>query len=581
MRGSWRNIVTICTLTLLVGCAPTAPQAEAPRAEPGTTAPRTPKTLRIGMHRDPAPGIALFDDSGTGSNFNALMFHSGLTWPDGEGRTQPLLAQKVPSIADGDWRVLSDGTMQVTWKLRPGVKWHDGRTLSSEDLMLGMRLSQDPELTRTPIPWLSSISDFSAPDPLTLVLTWKQPYFQADRVLPREIPAVASHIVGAPWERAVQTGDKQAFMALPYWADEWVGLGPYRVVNRVVGSQLEAVAFDDYFLGRPKIDRLFIRYYPDVDSQVLAVMANELDYAPVGAFSTPHVHTLKQQWEPTAAGSVVVFPIGLAAEHFQFGDPDAPWAKDLRIRRAIAHMYDRQAYVDSLEFGTTTVADVVVSPRDPLYKLIEQRGMPRYDYDLNRAQQLMGEAGWTRGADGMYRNAAGNLFDIEMFTKAVTDNSARRIQVSAAMLKQGGLNSSFRTFPFAFSGVEDRRARSTFKGLFGSLTITDEPLTGQQFISSNIRLDAEGVSLGQNVYRYSNPTFDDVYNRYLVTLESDARQNLRAELIRHISDQVVAVPLFYGFLVYAEAIRKNVRGPSWMHPSQAASGWGIHTWELD
>ena len=86
-----------------------------------------------------------------------------------------------------------------------------------------------------PAAWLSMVSSLETPDPDTLVMTWNQVYFLANRVLPREVPAVASHIAGPLYDQAIQSGDKQSFLASPYWSDSWVGLGPYRLVNRVVG----------------------------------------------------------------------------------------------------------------------------------------------------------------------------------------------------------------------------------------------------------------------------------------------------------------------------------------------------------
>jgi ABC-type transport system substrate-binding protein len=244
-------------------------------------------------------------------------------------------------------------------------------------------------------------------------------------------------------------------------------------------------------------------------------------------------------------------------------------------------MYDRQAYVDNLEFGTTSVADVLANPRDPLYPLIEEKGLPRYPYDLAQAQRLMGEAGWTRGADGIYRDRAGATFDIEVFTKQVSDNSLRRAQVSGDMLRQAGLNTSVRTYPANVTLAEDRKQRSTFKGLFASITVVDEPRAGQQFLTSGIRLDSDGSSVGLNTYRYANPAFDDLFDRYVKTLDPGTRQGLRADIVRYIADQVIVVPIFYSFNIVSQAIAKNVHGPGWVHATQVASGSDIHTWTMD
>ena len=320
--------LAVCIVGLLVSCAPpgsgqsTGPAQGAARSSP--------KTLRIAMHNEPKPGLALFDGQmGTGAYFNAIVFHAGLTFPDSAGNPQPYLAEKIPSLADGDWQSFPDGRMEVTWKLRPNVKWHDGQPLTSADLILGMRMVQDKDLGLQQVAWFPSVSDYSAPDPSTLVLTWSEPYFLANQVLPKEIPAVATHIVGQLYEDAVKSGDKQPVLNSPYWGTEWVGLGPYRFLGRVEGDHLDAAAFDDYFLGRPKIDRLFIRYYADVDAEILAVMSGDVDFVPVGSFSTNHIYTLKQQWEPTGAGTVGAYPNALGSDFFQFGDPDAPWARDV------------------------------------------------------------------------------------------------------------------------------------------------------------------------------------------------------------------------------------------------------------
>jgi peptide/nickel transport system substrate-binding protein len=246
----------------------------------------------------------------------------------------------------------------------------------------------------------------------------------------------------------------------------------------------------------------------------------------------------------------------------------------------MVHMYDRQSYVDNLQFGLTTVAHTLPTPNDPLYRLIEERGLPQYPYDLTRAERLMGEAGWTRGPDGIYRNAAGVTFDIEVITKHVSDDSFRLAQASADMLKRAGLNATSRSFPNEVPTTEDRRQRSTFKGLFASVSITNEPRAGQQFLCSGIRLDVSGINIGSNSYRYCNQAYDELYDRYVTALDPAGRQHLRADLFKLIAEEVPAVPLFYSFQTVSQTIRSNVRGPGWVHPTQYASGANIHLWEV-
>ena len=100
-------------------------------------------------------------------------------------------------------------------------------------------------------------------------------------------------------------------------------------------------------------------------------------------------------------------------------------------------------------------------------------------------------------------------------------------------------------------------------------------------MTSGIRLDPEGNSVGLNTYRYSNPALDSLFDRYVKTLDPGARQELRADVLRFIADQAVVVPVFYSFNIVSQAIAKNVHGPGWVHPTQVASGWDIQTWDLN
>jgi len=80
------------------------------------------------------------------SNDMNFIFHAGLTTTQPSETTVPWIARKVPTIADGDWRVFPDGSMEVTWALRPDVKWHDGTPLTSKDFALGLEIRLDPAL---------------------------------------------------------------------------------------------------------------------------------------------------------------------------------------------------------------------------------------------------------------------------------------------------------------------------------------------------------------------------------------------------------------------------------------------------
>src|SRR2546427_3958799 len=240
---------------LLVGCG--APAGRPDGAEPTDQRPSAPKTLRLGVDasHEPSGGFIIFSTEGVGWLEHALMFHSGLAVYNEGGELQPRLARKVPTIEDGDWRVLPDGGMELTWKLRADARWHDGTPLTAGDFVLGMQIVQDPELPARRARGVNLIASTLAPDDETLVVHWKRPYMLANAATVELMPAVAHHVLGG----AYQTGGKQAIGNHPYRAREVIGLGPHPVRRWGLGSQIAGGSVRPHFPGPPETHPLVPR----------------------------------------------------------------------------------------------------------------------------------------------------------------------------------------------------------------------------------------------------------------------------------------------------------------------------------
>src|SRR5437762_1911060 len=169
--------------------------------------------------------------------------------------------------------------MEVTWRLRPDGKWHDGTPLTADDFLLGNTIRSDRALGITSGPPAKLIQRVSAPDAQTFVVRWTQPYVYANVSGVEDFPALPSHLMTVPYQQA----SADAFLASPLWTTGWVGLGPYRISNWSLGSQLEATAFDQYLLGRPRIDRVIVQYFTEPNAAVAALISGAVDMAPVGS----------------------------------------------------------------------------------------------------------------------------------------------------------------------------------------------------------------------------------------------------------------------------------------------------------
>lgn len=570
LSGGVRPPVALCAALLFSACA-SAPSPAARTQNSAAESSGPPKTMTLGSFKEPFHGIIL--GLGVGASIAELsaMFHAGLTTYDGQGVLQPRVAHKIPRIEDGDWMIAPDGTMELTWRLRSDVKWHDGTPLSAEDFAFGIQLAVDPRSPRTVLGDYSSMSRAVALDSHTLVVHWKSPYIYANQAGPAEQPALPRHLIGDLYLQ----GSLEGLDNSPYWTTDFVGIGPYRLGEWVRGSHTEAIAASDYFLGRPKIDRVFIRYYSDPQGLAQAVVAGAVDAVGVGSLRDQDVPPIKSAWEATGDGTIIRMTFIAASMGFQFGYPDAPWM-DVRVRRALAHLIDREALADALGEGLSKPADVVLDPEDPVYRLLEQGGLPKYPYDVAQAQRLLTETGWTRGPDGFLQRG-GQRFAIEVSTLANSPAYVARITAVADQLKQGGLDPT--VIPIPSNTPNAREVQSRIRGMHHRQSQIND---GQLRVLTAAEIPSpETQWQGQNPMAYSNPAYERLYSQFISTFEPPKRQALKAEMLRLTLEDVAQVPLFYTSGTAVVVFRKGISGPGRVSTVDPVAAWNIHLWTVD
>ena len=557
---------------VLFGCA-APPATQRQEGASDGQAQRSPKTLRMAFIREPVDGVVLFSGSGDILRQFNWIFHTGLTTFDAQGNLLARIARKVPSVEDGDWKVLPDGGMEVTWKLRSNVKWHDGTPLTAEDFVFGIEVARDPQLPLPHTGGVDLVKEVLAPDSETLVVRWSSTYYGANQGTPAEMPAVPRHIVGDLYRQ----GDPNLFTNSSFWTREWVGLGPYRMGNWEVGSHTEALAFDDYFLGRPKIDRLIIRYITDTNVIVANLLSGDVDEVNVGTLKPDDLVPVKNAWQASGDGTVVETMTDVVAARLSYRDPAAPWVQDKRVRHALVHGIDRQALTDTFTpVDGVRPPDIFASTDDPVYRLADQRGIPRYPYDVAQAERLMGEAGWRRAADGIFQNASGQRFNIEVRVVANAPVNVRRGEALVDQWKQSGFGSEI--YPIPTQSRDRQELKANAPGVF-VMPDTMTPDLFDLFRSSQVAT-VQNRWNGRNLLGYVNPEFDRRYDEYNNTLEVAKRQSAHADLLRWMADEMVYLPLYYDVGSTTTAFRKGIRGPGPVPAVQVITTWNIHEWEM-
>jgi peptide/nickel transport system substrate-binding protein len=561
--------VGLCCGLMLAGCAPASAPTRSDGSSPQT--PAAPKTLRLVMQAagEPTDGIIVFAGSGSRAVEQYLAFHAGLTVYDPRGEILPRLAQKVPTVDDGDWRVQPDGSMEVTWKLRPDARWHDGAQLTADDFVLGWQVITDAALPLRRPASSNFISEARAADPQTLVVSWKQPYMLANFASPEDLPALPRHLIGDMHAR----GDPQSFTNSLYWTREFVGLGPYRIGSWELGSHIEALAFDQYLLGRPKIDRVVIQYIGDVNAIVASLLAGDADMVPAtGGLDPPQMVPVKTAWDQSGAGTTMAIPRGIRNIHLQRRDPSAPWARDLRVRQALVHMLDRNDLMETLQSGIGAPAHTFVTLEEPAYALLEQRGLAKYQFDRAQADRLMVEAGITRGTDGIYQ-VGGQRLTMDVAVTGRGDNPKEAEAVSG-LWSAAGIAARPSIIPPNATNLDE--LKNTYQGAFiwpwnispdisQQLTSGDTPNVGNRW-------------KGGNYGAYASPTYDRLYEQYATTLDANRRNGAYADLMKVLADEIGSIPMYY--TTSPLMFRKAVRGPGMVPPIQPGNSWNMHEWEM-
>lgn len=511
------------------------------------------KVLTVAIQREPTSFHtsitgAASPTAGGASNVQEMV-HDGLRYESALEQYEPLLAVELPSLQRGTWRINPNGTMETTWKLRPNIKWHDGAPVTSADLVFSYTVAQDPDF-RLRGPATPLMQSVTAPDPLTLVVHWSNTYVEADHTSPGNL--IPKHLLEETY-----LNDHANFGSSPRFTTEFIGTGPYKLVKWDQGSHMELARFDDYYQGRPPLDVVFVRFVGDPNTMVANVLADAVDVVLPTGVDIEAALEVKRRWEGTG-NQVIADPTGrlrhLELQHRPDFSRPRNGLTNLTVRQGLYHAIDRRAMVEVLTQGLAPVADSWYAPNHGLRRDVEPF-IPQFPFDLGRAQQLLTQAAWVRGADGvLVHQPTGDRFEVELWANqgAGTDKEQN---IVADGWKAVGASVNLFVIPAARLG--DREFESTHPG-----PLITNP-SGSAFYEE--RLHSSAITspanrwTGRNRGGYVNPRVDEVLDKLQVTLEPRERLELHKQLLREQMGDVALMPLYWE-IVPVLAL-KGVTGP--------------------
>ncbi len=530
-----RTLLILGLVLVLAGCATPGPaQPTRPSEGAAVSGNRAPKRIVAAIRGlPPALNYAVMRTGAGGTSGLLeldLLLNPGLAITDANGHLQPRVAEAVPTLENGLWKLLSDGRMETIWNIVPGATWDDGAPFTSADLVFTTIVQQDRELPLIRPQAYDYVEAVEAIDPRTVQVRWNRPYIEADAMFTAKLALpIPIHLL----EETYRT-DKSKLTGLDYWTSGFVGIGPYRLRDWAVGSHVILEANDRYARGRPKIDTMELRFVTDPNTLIANVLAGEVDVAFGRGTTAEQAMEVRSLWRD---GNADITPSSWYAIYPQFVNPSPVAQGDVRFRRALISAIDRQGLVDTFLPGMSSVAHTVLLPGDAQYAAIEP-ALVKYDFDRRRAQQLLTESGLTTSPDGGLRDGAGQRLSVEQ--RASTDNPLyERLALAVAADWQAvGVGVETNIYPRQMrDDIEWRQTRPAFE-------LLTQPAEVQRFHSSGTPLP-ENRFRGDNRTRYNSPELDGLIDRYIVTIPMAERMATLGQVVRHLSDQVVAIGLVY------------------------------------
>jgi len=563
------NLLGALVAVLLAGCA--APQAARTTQGDGAQAPApsAPKRVTAAILGDPFALSYQISSAGAftppGSEALEEMVHTGLTTLDRGGALVPRLAEAVPTVESGLWKVLPDGRMETTWKIRSNAQWHDGRPVTADDLVFTSRVVQDREVGVFRDRAYENLEGVDAVDAQTVTARWKAPFIGAD--------ALFSPTLGMPQPKHIleqsYTDNKTGYSELPHWSTEFVGAGPYKLKSWERGSHLIVEANDRYVLGRPKIDEVEVRFISDSNALVANVLAGAADFMIGRGLSVEQAIQVQERWRE---GRVESAPYTWIQLWPQFLTPNPQVVTDAQFRKALLHAMDREEMATTLMAGLTSVSHSYLSPNEPDFADVES-SVVKYEFDQRRAMQLIEGLGYSRGADGGYVDSAGRKLSVEIRANAGDDLRQKLLFSIADYWQKTGIGVEPNVVPT--QRLSDVEWVTSFPGF--QLTQRPNQLRALSNLHSAQSPRPETNYTGSNISRYSNPDFDAQIDRYYVTISRPDRIRIANQVINFMTDQVLLLGLFYTI----EPILVNNRIVNVMpRMSRGTHAWNAHEWDV-
>jgi len=574
----WRVLAVAATATvLLVACAPSSSTA--------TTSPRSGGKVTVASWQE--------QDSLLACNITAAASHAcAYINPAMEGLLTvkanqdvpsnpklsdywaPELATEVPTLENGDVKVSGD-KMDVTWKLRHGVKWHDGVAFTSKDVKATFDFWWLKYRNNNPTPIVSvsgwdQVDSVDTPDDFTAIVHFKSVYAAYLTLGTGPYGVLPDHLLQQVWAKTGNITSDKVTVNIPggYNGSDtldkvMVGTGPFMFKEWVTGDHLTLVRNPHWWGGgnRPYLTEIRVKFDADANTELNELRTNTVDMAlDLRPSLLPPLSRLSDVTTVTILDS--------ATEHLDINLHNT-FLKDVTLRKAILLAIDRQKIVDTLLLGRTVVPpDAWMCIQTGAWCL--DPNAKHTQYDQKAANDLLNNAGYklqdSGPCKGFRTDPQGRCVQLHLITTTLPLREEQEVVIASDLagigiqiIKPFANVPASRMFGSCTSGGVIYSHNYDLAMYTNNYSYPAEPdsLAYTAYHSSQIPTDANGC-VGQNTTFTSDPMLDEALDQARLSVKLSDRKDKYIVAQRRLADLVPEIPLYQA--VDVEAYNKKLAG---------------------
>jgi peptide/nickel transport system substrate-binding protein len=509
---------------------------------------------------------------GTKDQDGSRIFYEPLASWDPDGTLTPTLAAEIPSVQNGG--VSKDGK-SVTWRLKKGVAWHDGKPFTADDCLFTWEFAADPATASVSIGTYKDVKVEKVDSHTIRVVFQKPTPFWADPFCGVRGMVIPKHLFDAfkgAKSREAPNNLKP------------VGTGPYRFVDFKPGDVVRGELNPNYHMpNRPFFDTIEMKGGGDAVSAARAVIqTGEFDYA----WNMQVEDEILKRLEQGGKGRADIVTGG-NIEHIQLNNTDPwkdvdgerssvktkhPFLTDPAVRQALNLLVDRSSVQEQI-YGRTGVATANFLNAPERFNSKNNR----FEFNVDKANQILEAAGWKKGGDGIRAKDG-----VKLKVVYQTSINAPR-QKNQAIVKQAcskaGIDAEIKAVTASVYFSSDAANPDTYTHFYTdiqmyttTMTMPDPELFMNQFTSWEIA-SKENKWQGRNITRWRSDEYDKIYRAAEAEMDPVKRAALFIKMNDLVIQNVVVIPVVQRPRVAAVSSRLRVEQSGW-----DSDFWALHNW---